>query len=122
MTGSNITIWEPNSDAHTAQAKTEMFQLFGVDTLDPAWNTNRIDYDGTIAEIDRDTPILLSDNNATDTPGYFKTVPSSQIVTTAKSTGTPRADTVPTGIMLEAGITKFRIYMWLEGQDWDCRR
>ena len=115
--GSNVKIWEPNYKSHTDLAKTEVFNMFGILTSDTVWS-DRIAYDGVYDEIDALSPVLLIENNETDQPNYFQGIPSTRFVTTEKT----RIASTQTGIILKAGITKIRIYMWLEGQDYDCRR
>ena len=119
--GTNITVWEPNFDHHTPATKQDVQNMFAIPIGDPMWGS-RLDYDGIREIIPIATPILLKQANVTGdgirSTNYFRNIPVSQVVTTQK--GTPRASTVDTTIRLNAGITKFRIYMWLEGQDYDC--
>ena len=90
--------------------------MFGIDVTDSIWDS-RIQYDGVLQEISSASPVLLIENTEALNSTYFRAIPSTQIVTTPK---TGRSDVTPSGITLEAGITKIRIYMWLEGQDYDC--
>lgn len=115
--GSNVTVWEPNYDAHTAAAKLDVLNLYGISELSPIWN-DRIPYDGVLDEINAGSPILLVQSTAAYYSAYFRSIPSTKIVTTPQAT--PRANTTDTGIVLQPGVTKMRIYIWLEGQDYDC--
>lgn len=147
--GTNVTIWEPNFNSHTEAARTEMYNMFNYSTnpADTRW-TNKQPYDG-ISEIipaaDPDAtpdPILptylrrngIAVNTATanggaptgvSDPKYFKQILANFITTAGSANGTTLEGTAlvkdeDLEIKLEAGITKFRIYMWIEGQDWDC--
>lgn len=128
--GSNVTIWEPNYLTHTEETRTEMFNMFGIDTTAAEYDS-RQEYDGIYAAIpakvedDPDTQedesttgTYLLQNNATENPDYFKDF--SGEVAGIVTTQTDRNGSESLNIELQPGITKFRIYMWLEGQDWDC--
>ena len=115
--GRNVTIWEPNYDAHTEFAKAEVFGLLGIATNSAIWNS-RILYDGLCTPIPTSSPILLGNANETSSPAYFKSIPDSKFVRTPKGGST--SGSTDTGIIVKGGITKMRIYMWLEGQDLDC--
>jgi len=62
--------------------------------------------------------VLLKDASltATNTPDPLYFTPVVGNITTSKGTSTGADST----IILKAGVTKVRIYMWLEGQDYDC--
>ena len=112
--GRNVTIWEPNYLSHTEEAKTEVFNMYGISPSSSIWDS-RIKYDGIYNEI-TEPPILLTQANEAQSPNYFKAIPDTRIVATPAD----RTDDADTGITLKAGITKMRVYMWLEGQDYDC--
>ena len=120
--GAQVTIWEPNSNAHTLNAIGDIFNIWGTAVSDNI-GTAPQDYDGIYAEIpagDSDLGIpdtFLKQNTELANPTYFKTFKDSvNFVSTLKTRTSPDA----LNITLQPGITKFRIYMWLEGQDWDC--
>jgi len=113
--GRNVTIWEPNFDDHTENAKIDTYNFFGILDTDLIWD-NEIFYDGVYANIA--SPILLNQNNATLYPQYFERIPDSRFFRTEKAT---RTDLRKTDIILYAGVTKVRVYLWLEGQDYDCQ-
>lgn len=103
-------LWEPNADSHTAAAISHAASTYGISTQD---NGTTIPYDGVSAQITEANAIVLAETNATDSPDYFAAV------TPDYST----ADTANTDLnffALDAGITKIRVYMWIEGQDVDC--
>lgn len=113
--GLNVTtnapvIWELNNDVHTAAAVSNAASNYGVTTTETA--ATPIPYYGVKAPIDASADILLNSTNST----YFSAV-------------TPNITTPVSGILtsaynqvftLNAGITKMRVYMWVEGQDVDC--
>ena len=107
-TADELYIWEPNYDTHSAAAVQHAFSTYGV-------TINQTDvqqtYDGIKAQID--TGIQLKQANATANNTYFARV-------------TPKINTETTFVenqemfQLQAGVTKVRIYIWIEGQDLDC--
>lgn len=111
-TGSEeVVIWELNNDAHTAAAVSNAISNYGITTTAGTGNT-AIPYYGVKADIAQALNILLN-STATD---YFAPV-SPTISTTTE--GIP-ASAYQELLELPAGISKVRIYMWLEGQDVDC--
>ena len=107
--GSTTYIWEPNADVHTASAISNAKDSYGITTtagpeIDP------VVYYGVKQNIT--TGIALpTTNNGTDTTNFTKITPS--YVTNQTMVDTPI-------FSLKAGITKVRVYMWVEGQDVDC--
>jgi len=124
--GRNVVIWEPNYLSHTNDTKVEALNMFNVPIASTIWNS-RIKYDGIHTAIPATNPVLLVENSATgnnpftgtayNNSAHFGPIPDSRFVTTPK---TGRSGSTDTGILLPAGVTKMRIYMWLEGQDYDC--
>ena len=107
----NVYIWEPNYDTHTSNGVANARDVYGINTS--LTGATRINYDGVIAEISEGDNITLPNAKSTNYPTRFAAV-------------TPKI-TTPTGngsyqllFNLQAGITKMRIYLWLEGQDVDC--
>jgi len=109
----NVHIWEPNFDVHTSAAVTAARDTYGITTTTEG--ASRIIYSGVKANIaeDLETPVLLSKSNAANNPEYFDVVdieyPTVKGFTEAVSVFT-----------LQPGVTKVRVYMWIEGQDVDC--
>ena len=105
MEGDSSKIWEPNAGSHTAQAIAN--NPYGGTITDG----EQVDYYGVKAKID--DPILRSTiNDGTDNTHFAK-------VTNLVRTNTGAAETAGF-LSIEAGITKVRVYMWVEGQDVDC--
>ena len=109
MKGNSSLIWEPNADSHTEEAITASTIYNGLAPVVDG-NGTAIKYYGVKATIDEENAIPRTNiyqENAT----YL-----------GKVTTTPTYDNSETAnfIQLTAGITKFRVYMWIEGQDVDC--
>lgn len=101
-------IWEPNFDVHTPTGVANALNAYGITTS--TTGAAALDYVGVKAPIS--TPVAVNDK--TDT--LFGAV--------TPSLRTPVAGIADTTyeklLILEPGITKVRIYMWIEGQDVDC--
>lgn len=112
---SPVYMWEPNYDVHTTNAIANARDVYGYtgDNLLSATKEDRLAYDGVIAAIDADDNVLLGNANATKFSSQFKAVSSSY------TTQEGNADHVQI-FSLSAGVTKVRVYMWVEGQDVDC--
>ena len=109
QSASNINttyIWEPNYDTHTQSGANQASSVYGQSTNAGANNT-ALSYYGVKAAIT--TPELPNSTSST----YFGAVTPNY-----QTKATPTAATQIFG--LSAGITKVRIYMWVEGQDVDC--
>lgn len=117
-------IWEPNATTHTALVTSSVAPEYGVTLND---QTTRTTYYGINATIS--TPLFLipvvnpsrlssfvDPANTTETARYsgISAAVTPDIVTPAGDTSYHQA------FNLVAGVTKMRIYMWLEGQDIDC--
>lgn len=108
--GTTPIIWEPNYDVHTAAAVKNASDVYGITTTQTGGS--KLAYNGVKADISSGANVLL---NSTD-PTYFTAVNPG--IATPK-TGIP-TDAYQKAFDLSAGITKVRIYMWVEGQDVDC--
>lgn len=106
-TADTTYIWEPNYDVHTAAGVANAYGVYGKTTTQT--NGSVLPYNGLIAEFTADDEVLL---DATDADKFAAVTPA---YTTTKANA---ADTQIFG--LSAGITKVRVYMWVEGQDVDC--
>ena len=107
----DVKLWEPNYDVHTASGVANARDIYGITTT--TTEGDLLPYDGIKAAFTTDEGITLKTANATANGNYFATV-KPDISTTANNTDTK------TFMTLEAGITKLRVYMWIEGQDVDC--
>ena len=111
--GSPLTtyIWEPNYDIHTSSAIANARDVYGITTTEAGASVIR--YDGVINEITKEDNITLREANSTSHPSLFKQV--NVDYSTQKDFASNREI-----FTLSNGITKMRIYMWIEGQDVDC--
>ena len=109
--GNAVYIWEPNYDVHTASAIANARDTYGITTT--ATNATRIEYDGIIDEFGSRENVLLRRANSSYYSAYFKPV------TINYYTRQSFTEYVPV-FTLRRGITKIRVYMWIEGQDVDC--
>lgn len=103
-------IWEPNYDVHTDSGVQNAYERFGITTQ--TTNASRIPYDGIVREVSRDDNVLLSQASSRHHPSLFERV-DVDIATRRDFVGLQEIMT------LQSGISKVRIYMWIEGQDVD---
>ena len=108
---SNVYSWEPNYDIHTASGVSNAKDVYDITTTEAGGEL--IHYSGVIAEVPKATNVLLGKATQTDYSTLFKDV-TPTYSTVYGWTGTQAI------FSLKAGITKMRIYMWVEGQDVDC--
>ena len=120
FSGSDVKIIEPNYDSHTQYGITQAnmyYTDYEFSALTEGDGNAAVSYDGVYAPIS--SGILLANTNATDNPDYFNTVE-----TIKTSTAFSKASAGQTNLLLypsfPAGVTKVRVYMWIEGQDVDC--
>lgn len=105
-----LYIWEPNYDVHTAAAVKNATDNYQITTTES--NGSLLSYVGVKAPIDADDDVRLNSKDS----NFFASVvpkitsPAAGIASTAYAKA----------FDLKAGITKVRIYMWIEGQDVDC--
>ena len=113
---SDVYIWEPNYDTHTAAAVQHAYDTYGVEDLDEE-GADRLPYSGVKDVIDSDDNVLVRQSSptayTTTYSNFFDTVTPTYATITGFS---EQVQIFP----LDAGITKVRIYMWIEGQDVDC--
>ena len=129
--GSSVLIVEPNYDGHNSYG-IEQARLYyqdytyGTDENATYANLNAtntgndwVSWDGVSATINNTTEIPWPQTNATDNGSYFTTMTGNYLTRTgtafSEGTGTP----VDIGLHLSSGVTKIRVYLWMEGQDID---
>ena len=98
-------IWEPNDDVHTAPAVSAAKSIYGLDTTPTS--AAPLPYYGVKAVTKKPVPL-----NSKDEASFAVVTPSIQTTEGNKDTKEVFG--------LTKGITKVRIYMWIEGQDVDC--
>ena len=103
--GGKALIWEPNYDKHSQDGIKNAREVYGINTSSSG--ASRLPYKGVNAEFF--TPVYI---DQTDRSSYFTSV--------NPDVATPEYFQANQTLMhIPAGITKVRIYMWLEGQDVD---
>lgn len=113
---SNVYIWEPNYDVHTAPAIANARNTYGITTSQVG--ADRISYDGISTTIYSDRKVLLGNANATMFPDLFNPIPTEKIYETPLDFANQLKNKQI--FKIQPGITKVRVYMWIEGQDVDC--
>ena len=105
-------IWEPNYDTHTAAAVNAASAVYGVTTT--TTGGTQIPYYGLKAPCTEDNNVTVNQTTtANPNATYFDKV------TPTYATKNGFTDNI-TFETLQKGITKYRVYMWIEGQDVDC--
>lgn len=104
---STSKIWEPNANGHTTNGVRHAVQVYGMDEADVT--SSIVAYKGVKTTFDSE-PVA---SNATD---KFGTVANLATTNTNYSSATTNIPVFNIG----SGITKVRVYMWVEGQDVDC--
>ena len=106
----DVYLWEPNYDAHTNYGISNALNVYGITTTSPG---TKLNYDGVAGEISKNLGITVDKANSNMYPAYFKRV-DVDIASVSNFTNNVEA------FNLRSGISKYRIYMWIEGQDVDC--
>ena len=99
-------IWEPNADAHTDRGKASAIE-YGITVGDTSTSYFGLKQEFSTASKLKDT------RNGTDTTNATGVTPD--IITPETYTGEYKSV-----LTLQPGVTKVRVYMWVEGQDVDC--
>ncbi len=138
-TSSTLTIVEPNYDAHTATGVSNAvtyynFPSTGTGSISAGTSSSPVNYYGVDGAV---TNIALTSTNPPGLSGVvtgqfdqkwgtiFKTNTAFSTAATGfgyiSGTGTSATTNhYPALLSLQAGVTKVRVYMWVEGQDVDC--
>jgi len=106
-------IWEPNADAHSDLVTTSVAPEYSV-TL----GANSTAYYGINQTISTALPLIQVVNPATIPQG--QTNPNVATLVTPNIITPETRSSYTQAFTLTAGVTKVRIYMWIEGQDIDC--
>lgn len=106
----NVIIWEPNYDVHTEHGVIHARKTYNIDTT--TTDADIINYDGVVGTVSSSAMVDVSNANSTNYPSLFKPVSVDIHTKSNNSLNNKLFD-------IDTGITKVRIYMWLEGQDVD---
>ena len=115
-TSSTVKIWEPNYDVHTADGVANAISPYGITTLSQGSGNAWVPYSGVKAAFADTLGIKREQATQTLHSEYFTDV--NPDIKTVEGYTTSQTLTAANGLL--AGITKMRIYMWVEGQDVDC--
>ena len=114
----DTVIWEPNVGSHTAEAAASANSTYfgGATTVEAGTDKSPIPYWGVKAAIDKGNAQKLSTvNTGSPNATYFTKMEGDGLKQTQVA-----SNAVENILHLEEGITKVRVYMWVEGQDVDC--
>ena len=110
-------IWEPNYDVHTAAGVAQARDTYGETTQQTG--ASQLAYSGVKADIEADDNVELIVENATQYTTLYGSKFATVTVDKATKAGTGFDENLSL-LTLQPGITKIRVYMWVEGQDVDC--
>jgi hypothetical protein len=117
---SSVIMWEPNSDAHTDVVVTSVAPDYSVTLTETSTGSglyNPVAYRGIKYAIDPALDLRGVVNGTVTTDASSNQI-SAAVTPTIR---TLQNNAVYTQFAtLQAGVTKFRVYMWIEGQDIDC--
>ena len=105
-----VHIWEPNYDAHTNSGIENAKNVYSMNITNPS---EPLEYDGVSNEISKDALVTTNNASAIKYPMYFQKVNVDYYTKTNFENNVQIFD-------LNSGITKIKVYMWIEGQDVDC--
>ena len=114
-TSANKYIWEPNYDVHTAAAVAHARDTYNVTTTETGGSL--LAYAGVKAPIDSTDGVLVNTNGATAYPTNYSDFFANVTPSYSTIAGFSTKQQI---FSLQAGVTKVRVYMWIEGQDVDC--
>lgn len=104
-------LWEPNYDTHTPYGVAHALNTYNINTTETGGSL--LEYHGVKSPITASDDVRLSRSNATYFPNLFNKI--NVDIATRKN-----FNTFEKVMDLAPGITKVRIYIWVEGQDVDC--
>ena len=126
----DVKIWEPNYDTHTGEAVNHAYSTYKY-SVNQTGNS-RLKYYGVKDQIPANPPVFVK-TDMTDTTAdykatygtYFDDVDIDYDTETSWQCPNPTAENPCTSadyaiFSLAPGVTKIRMYMWIEGQDVDC--
>lgn len=105
----NVVIWEPNYNRHTDEAILNAQTYYGLTLTNDM--SSHVDYLGIKNTIT--TPMVCTSND----PNYFSSI--KYLIKTDSDFATEDGDNIAL-FDVGIGISKIRIYVWVEGQDVDC--
>lgn len=113
-TTSTYYMWEPNYNLHTAAAITHAQDTYGKTITEN--ETNPVAYSGIMKNITTGDAVLVGEADAVHHATLFKAMTPDY-----KTKAGADFNAYQAIFTLKKGVTKVRIYMWIEGQDVDCQ-
>lgn len=109
-----VLIYEPNYDVHTNNGLVNGRDNYGITGVNASGNSTPVTYYGVKAAFAYDPAVSGSGTalNSTDSAKFAQVTPD--LKTTAANAESFEFTELP------VGVTKIRVYMWIEGQDIDC--
>ncbi len=107
--GNDAVIWEPNNDTHTPSGIANALSVYHKEDL-----TGTLDDPVEYYGVNQAIPVGVK-LDSTET--YFTKVTPD--ISTQKTAGIS-VDAYKQAFVLPAGVSKVRVYLWVEGQDVDC--
>ena len=108
--GTTADIWEPNYDTHTGAGVQNAKNTYNITTTETGGSV--LPYNGIQAEFSASDNVLIRQLTTPDVGKFGAVTPT---YTTKNGFDANVAFTT-----LAKGVTKYRVYMWIEGQDVDC--
>ena len=106
----NVYVWEPNYDVHTLNGVNNARDVYGINI---GTTSDSLLYDGVAKEFDKNKNITTTKANSRYYPEYFSTVKVDYYTISGFNNNVKMFN-------IKNGISKIRVYMWIEGQDVDC--
>ena len=113
--GSTVLIYEPNYDVHTNNGLVNGRDNYAITGYNASGNANAVPYNGVKAAFAYDP----TDPSSVGTP--LNSNDSSKFAAVTPTLKSVYGNTQNFAFtQLPVGVTKIRVYMWIEGQDIDC--
>ena len=122
-TSSDVVLWEPHVDAHSSTVINSVAPDYGVpltEIMDGENHTglyNDVNYWGINTVISEAKNLKQMVNGSLTGISSYATSMTSRVDIKTKETN---AEYKTFKNAMPAGVTKYRVYMWIEGQDIDC--
>ena len=118
-TSSSVILWEPNADSHTSMVVSSVAPDMGITLTETSAGSgvySPVPYRGITSAIsDPESLRGIVNGSITEKAGTTYTTEVTPTIVTNEG-----KNDYQEFMELTAGVTKFRVYMWLEGQDVDC--
>lgn len=108
-----LKIWEPNADQHTTGGVANAANYPFVGSITAGTGNATLKYYGI------NNAIATAQDIASTDSGYFTDMDTTGFIVDTPASGIPSTGYQQI-LHIERGVTKVRIYMWVEGQDVDC--